>query len=153
MSEKSMFCVLTADSQIHLVMALCHGIPRCSVGRIGSYQGIFGYLQDRTFHKCQTLSAVSQRNSSKIFLHISPSAKVARLMLKLGPLFMPCHASRAGNKLKLGWNILIKSAPIKFAQSIMTYQCWSQLIILKQEFPPNWNNCQAQGLFLDIYDF
>ena len=46
-----------------------HTAVQC-MGRIGSYQGIFGYLQDPTFHKCQTLSAVSKRNSSKIFLHI-----------------------------------------------------------------------------------
>ena len=69
MSGKSMFCVLTALTPDSSYYGSGH-VTQCSVGRIGSYQGIFGYLQDRTFHKCQTLSAVSQRNSSKIFLHI-----------------------------------------------------------------------------------
>ncbi len=60
-------------------------------------------------------------------------------MLKLGPVFVPRHARRAGNKLKLGWNMLIKSAPTKIAQNIMTSDINVQVSVEPKEIQPNWN--------------
>ena len=59
MSGKSMFCVLTAGSQNYPVMGVRHGrVQNVQCGENWFISRIFGYLQDRTFHKCQTLSAV-----------------------------------------------------------------------------------------------
>ena len=64
-------------------------------------------------------------------------------MLKLGPVFVPRHTRGAGNKLKLGWNMLIKSVPRKFAQNIMTSRLESEQN--RREVQPNLN--------ISIWDF